>query len=183
MKRKGIAALFLCFLLWTVITDARAAEGEIILRTENACQVTLYPVATPEGQDYRMMQEYGGGKITFDDTLSGELAAWLAKKAQGGLTEKTDNGILRFPDLQEGLYLIVQTEAEANCSPFEPFLISIPWDGSQWQVEITPLPEEVPQTGDAIFRHLIIMLLSAATAAAFGRKCCSDWFDIGRKPE
>ena len=170
MKRGLFLLIVLCLMLQGVILRGYGAEGEISVRTVKKCQVSLYQVAVPEGCNYRLETRYGGGLLTFDDTLSSDLAAWLSQRAENGITQEMEQGIVRFSNLEEGLYLVVQTDAEETLEKFAPFLVCIPWDGSMWQVEVTPFPEEVPRTGDRFWLTLIVLLGSGTTLMSLGKK-------------
>lgn len=167
VKRKLIVSVLLCVLLLSVRMDAWAMEGKITVRTAEACHVTIYKVAAPEGMNYRLLECYGGGLMTFDDTLSPDLAAWLAGRVKDGITKETEQGAAEFFDLEEGLYLVVQT---GDTETFAPFFVSIPWDGSMWQVEVTPFPEESPQTGDEIYAYFVLWIVSAMAVVLVQRK-------------
>lgn len=169
MKRKLIVSVLLCVLLLSVRMDVWAMEGKITVRTAEACHVTIYKVAAPEGMNYRLLECYGGGRMTFDDTLSPDLAAWLAGRVKDGIIKETEQRIAEFFNLEEGLYLVVQT-GEAENGRFEPFLVSIPWDGSMWQVEVTPFPEESPQTGDEIYAYFVLWIVSVMGVVLVQRK-------------
>ena len=82
------------------------------------------------------------------DILSANLAAWLNERAQNGYIKDTDIwGDTLFDDLPAGLYLVAQPSTPSEQKPFEPFLITMPWDGYVW--DITVDLEELPQTGSA----------------------------------
>ena len=164
--RKILVLMAVCFLL---PVTANAAEGEIRVRTERACQISVTMVAKPEGTDYRLLDTYGGGLLAFDDTLSSDLAAWLTNKTQNAEGKETEQGIAVFSGLEEGLYLVTHTGGE---NPFLPFLVCIPWDGAMWQVEVTPFPEEMPQTGDEIAGSVMLLFSSASGLLVLKRKKC-----------
>lgn len=184
---KGKMQIFLVVLLLVPVLamQVSAAEGSICIRTEEDCEVTVYYVAEPDGIHYRLLDSYGGGLLTFDDTLSTDLAAWLAGRTVDGIAMETEQGIAVFSDLEEGLYLVVQTKGEKGKNPFAPFLVSIPWDGYIWEVEVTPFPEETPQTGDAVLCDVFLLLFSTALlvikAAPYQRKWHSRWVYTGQK--
>ena len=62
-----------------------------------------------------------------------------------------------------GLYLAVET---GGTGEFAPFLISLPWDGDTWNLDVKPerdgIPAEIPQTGD----KSVVVISSWVMAAA-----------------
>ena len=160
MKGKLLGIFVVLLLVPVMVLDVFAASGSLRVRTEQKGQVEVCFVAEANGPVYQLLDEYGGGRLTFDDTLSPELALWLANRSQEGIKENTDAGVAVFTDLQEGLYLVKQTEGERT---FAPFLVSIPWDGSMWDLEVTPISAEQPQTGDDIICSLVIWIAAAGT--------------------
>lgn len=151
MVRKGLC-LLLVMLLGVLVMPAEASSGAIRVDIGGEGEVTLYRVGILEREHYRLSDEHGGGTVTFDDILLPELAAWLAQRSQGGISRETEQGIAEFTGLSEGLYLAVQTREGENDTRFAPFLISLPWDGDTWILDVRPqmtLPlADTPQTGD-----------------------------------
>lgn len=165
MKRVLAGMIVLFVILPLIALDAFAAEGVIRIVLREDGEVTVCLVGVPEGDHHRLLDAYGGGEVSFDDSLSNELAAWLAQKKRDGITKSLENGVAEFTGLEEGLYLVAQTKGEKGKEKFAPFLVSIPWDGNMWQVEVTPMPPEPPQTGDGIFFFLCMFVLSAGILA------------------
>ncbi len=102
--------------------------------------------------------------------LAERLRKFAAEKQITGLSTRDINemGIVRFGDLELGLYLVVQNKAAAGYEKLAPFLVSVPymWNGSyiydvssrpKTELEKTPVPTEpqptkpsgpnLPQTG------------------------------------
>ena len=142
-------------------TPAKAAEGSIRVKTGGQ-DVSLYYLGQSEATGYRLLKAYGGGYLTFDDTLSSELAAWFAGKADSGIPGVQDANGTVFAGLQEGLYLV--------CGEFEPFMVTLPWDGFYWEVEVDPMNSTVPQTGDGASIAILTMVVSGAGMAVLGRR-------------
>lgn len=142
---------------------AAGASGSIQLQVE-AGVVTLYRVGDPVDTGYRLTEEYGKGLITLQDAISPNLAMWLAERVHGGVEmEPNEEGIIEYPDLPEGLYLLIQTETPEGEKPFAPFLVSIPWDGIVWDIQADPTPElETPKTADdsQILLWVMMMVMS-----------------------
>ena len=155
----AIAAMAVCLAI-----PASAAEGSIRIETDRM-PVIIRQVGMQQGNGFRLMEPYGGGYLTFDDILSNELAVWLTRKDGEEIHGKTENGSVFFSGLEEGLYLVESRGQEA----FSPFLISIPWDGSEWEINIAP-EDAVPQTGDKIGGSIFTLAASMAGFALLGRR-------------
>ena len=71
-----------------------------------------------------------------------------------------------FADLEEGLYMLVQTERIDGFYPIQPILLTIPQE-EQWDVRIfrepVPIVTELPQTGQSPvpFFGILGMIFSA----------------------
>ena len=177
MIRRLLCIFFaFCMVLGMGITVSAAAPTGSLLVYAKGGEVTLYRAGDVEGSGFRLTEAFGGGYVTFQDSLSENLASWLAERAEGGTTLKADkDGVVSFPDLEEGLYLVVQTEAASGYYPFNPFLVNIPWDGYEWDMDAKPkmelLPKQSPQTGDDILPAVAAMLLSGmGLAFCLGRR-------------
>lgn len=131
--------------------------------------VTLYQVGTKTGDGYRIAEGFGGGIVRQEDADSGKLAQWLAETAgESGLTMLLDaDGSAFFSDLEEGLYILIQTERMDGFYPIYPVLLTVPHE-SEWNVEIyrepVPVVTEIPKTGQSPipFLGILGMILSAA---------------------
>lgn len=143
----GITLLALLFLL--VFSAAAAPLGSIRIITKGGT-VALYRVGDFEDTHFRLLDAYGGGEVTFDESLSPGLAEKLVQQARNGYVKAADlNGAVEFQGQEAGLYLVVQRSTPQGYEPFAPFLVSLPWDGDQWNVKAEPKLEGVqPQTGD-----------------------------------
>lgn len=155
MKRKLLSFVLAVVLLWSFAAGAQAVSGSIRVNVGQEARVSLYLVGSWEDGGYRLLEQYGGGWLSFDDALSEDLAQWMATRAQGGISRETKDGTVKFTDLNEGLYLVVPEGAK-----FRPFFVSLPWDGSVWEMEINPEAEETtPQTGDYVGLRLSAVLM------------------------
>ena len=166
MLRKILCVVFgLAVLLGSTSALAAPRTGTIGIMLEREGAVTLYRVGDAGESSYRLLDCYGGMEVSFDDILSPDLAAWLAQEVTGGTERKAVDGLVTFTELEQGVYLLVQTSAPGYY-PFSPFLVSIPWDGDQWSVQANPkiaeLLEEIPHTGDngILFAAMALMLVS-----------------------
>ena len=152
MTRKLFSLAAMLLVLYRIVLPASGTSGSITVELDASVKVSLYLVGAWEDGGYRLLEPYGGGFLTFDDILSDDLARWLAGRAEGGISRETDQGAVKFTDLNEGLYLVAQTPEGAVEQKFSPFLVSLPWDGNRWDVQIVPqvtdAMTELPQTGD-----------------------------------
>lgn len=166
MKRKMLCAVLILAMLAVIRLPVRANTGTIRVDIGGAGEVTLYRVGILDRDHYRLSDEHGGGEVTFDDVLLPELAAWLAARASGGISRETEAGIAEFTGLSEGLYLAVQTGERLGYEDFAPFLISLPWDGEVWYLDVKPemylLPPATPQTGDRRFVIVSSWIMAAS---------------------
>ena len=144
---KGFSLMAMLTLLTFHVAAAPLGSVQIITKGGT---VALYRVGDFEDNHFRLLEDYGGRKVTFDETLSPELATNLVQYARSGYVKAADlNGIVEFNGQEPGLYLVVQRTAPQGYELFAPFLVSLPWDGDQWEVKAEPKLEGVqPQTGD-----------------------------------
>lgn len=139
---------------------ARAAEetGSIRVTLQNGetlvpdGAVALYLVAAPMDEDYRLTEAFGGGVIREGEALSPALAKWLAETIDTEGWEKVlDNfGSAEYRELDEGLYLLVQTQRSTGYHTMEPMMVQIPCQ-MQWHVQAYPMMNEItlPPTGQS----------------------------------
>ena len=124
--------------------------------------VTLYQVGTETEEGYRITQDFGGGIVRPEDSGSEKLAQWLAETAaetgESMLLDADGNAV--FSDLEEGLYMLVQTERIDGFYPIQPILLTIPQE-DQWDVKIVrepvPVVTELPRTGQSPIPFLSIL--------------------------
>lgn len=157
MRRK-IGCIFFAIILLTGLGRPAAAAEEtgsirVTLKSSGG-ELTLYHVGSPAPGGYRLENDFGGGLIKEEDVYSPILAQWLAETAEEGgkplLLDADDSA--EFSRLEEGLYLLMQTETEYGRYPIEPFLVALPYDG-QWNIQANPktqrIEAESPQTGQS----------------------------------
>lgn len=136
-------------------------------------------------------------ELSQENLNSPELAAVFAEQVSGEGIEPivSEDGLIRFEDLELGLYLIIQTEASEGFEPLNPFLVSVPMyeDGHyvyevnaegkfQLHQETEPTAEPtgtpgpgLPQTGQLnwpipVLAVLGLGLFSIGWVLCFGRK-------------
>lgn len=158
MKKRMICAIAALVLALGSPARAMAAQsGSIRIWLGKAGEVTsggsvtLYRVGEAVGVGYRLSEAFGGGMVTWEDTLSMSLAAWLAERTDFvGIQLQLDaDGYADFTDLSDGLYLLLQEQAVPGHEPMEPILVELPYEGL-WNIQVNPrkLPLETPSTGD-----------------------------------
>lgn len=171
MLRRIINVMTLGVVFLFSVSALASQLGSIRVETEGGT-VALYRVGDFEETHFRLLPAYGGNTVTFDEILSSELAEELAAIAQGGHVKAADiYGQVLFTDREPGLYLLIQRTAPEGYAPFAPFLVSLPWDGDQWEVRAQPkLDEEQPKTGD---ERSPMTWLGTLILAAGGMLCCA----------
>lgn len=149
MRKRIFSILVAVMAVVLLAVPAAALEtGSILVKTWGGA-VALYRVGSQNGQEFWLNEEYGGGSVTLEEILSPNLAQWLDAQAKSGVIKAPDiYGEALFTDLEPGLYLLAQRSAPVGKEPFEPFLISVPWDGSQWHLRIDTEAVIQPQTDD-----------------------------------
>jgi len=175
--RKGFAIITLALigvLLTPTVAEAAETRGSICVKLEAGDlpvingAVTLYQVGIREEDGYRITEGFGGGIVRQEDTDSDKLAQWLAETAEdNGMTLLLDaDGTAVFSELEEGLYMLVQTERVDGFYPIYPELVTIPRDG-QWNIQFArepvPVVTEIPKTGQSPmpFLGILGMVLSS----------------------
>lgn len=180
MVRRMVLLLAAAALLTAMGLPACAAgEGEIRISLHygdmaaGGGEAALCRVAEPAGQDYKLLDAFGGGLIKGEDIQAPELAQWLAERSgELGVRRLLDaDGEAVFSNLEEGLYLAMQTEAPEGYCAFAPFLIPVPL-GNQWEIQANPktrqLLTESPKTGQhpaPIFAAMGLVLTGLGIAA------------------
>lgn len=174
--RKGIWLLCLVVCLFGLTPVAAAAEnkGSIHVRLDAGelpvinGAVTLYQVGVKVEDGYRITEGFGGGIVRQEDADSEKLAQWLAETAgETGMTMLLDaDGNAVYSELEEGLYMLVQTERMDGFYPIYPVLLRLP-NANRWDVQVyrepVPVVTEIPQTGQSPtpFFGILGMILSS----------------------
>lgn len=173
MMRKVLSVLFcLGVLLGSVSAMASEQMGTIGVMLDQEGAVTLYRVGEICGESFHLFPGYGGETVNFDQIISPELASILAQEAAEGSTQRAVDGLVTFTGLEQGIYLLVQTEVEEGSYPFSPFLVTIPWDGDQWTVHSKPKTAQdlLPKTGQDLRLLLGAGMMLASALGLMG--CC-----------
>ena len=79
-----------------------------------------------------------------------------------------------FPDLEEGLYMLVQTQRMDGFYPILPMLLTVPRDGI-WDVREyrnpAPIVTEIPKTGQTMIPYFgILGMISSGSGLVLCRK-------------
>ncbi len=181
---RKIAGYFFTGVLFLGLSiSANAAQGGLLRVHLDAGELpvtkgalTIYRAGTPTEEGYRIAEGFGGGMVKQEDALSPHLAQWLAETQ--GVPGKTINldvdGNVAFSNLEDGLYLITQTERMDGFYPIRPFLVQIPEQGQReiWaEPKTEPIVMDNPQTGQPIGPLLGAMGL---VASGVGLYLCVD---------
>ena len=109
-----------------------------------------------------------------------ELAQWLAESAEeAGMSMLLDaDGNAVFSELEEGLYMLVQTERIDGFYPIYPVLLTIPQEDN-WDVLVhkapVPVVTELPKTGQSPIPFLgVLGMVLSATGLLLCRKKIRD---------
>lgn len=178
--KKVICLLCLTLGLFVAAPAAAAAEfrGSIQIELEAGDlavtngAVTLYQVGVKTEEGYRIREHFGGGMIRQEDIGSDNLARWLAESAmESGNSMLLDaDGFAVFPELEEGLYLLVQTERMDGFYPINPILLTVP-EENRWDLRIyrepVPIVTDNPKTGESPMLFLGILGMVFSTAGLF----------------
>lgn len=189
MKRR-IIALLLAAAVLSLSAAARAAEmkGSIEVKLDAGelpvtnGAVTMYLVGVPTEEGYRLLDRYGGGVVRSEDAASRNLAFWLGELADSGKELLLDvDGRAVFSGVEEGLYLIEQTQRMDGFYPFRAFLAEIPAGGrwtQRFEPAVLPITDEPPRTGD-MTTYLAVL---GMTLSGGGLVCCGIWGKRRKQP-
>ena len=186
--RKGMWLVCVAVWLFSLSTVASAAEnrGSIQVKLEAGDlpvingAVTLYQVGDKVEEGYRIREAFGGGIIRQSDADSEKLAQWLAESAEeAGMSMLLDaDGNAIFSELEEGLYMLVQTERIDGFYPIYPVLLTIPQEDN-WDLLVhkapVPVVTELPKTGQSPIPFLgVLGMVLSATGLLLCRKKIRD---------
>ncbi len=132
-------------------------DAEILL---DDVEFVLYYVGSVNGEQWKIADEFLKAEIPLENDESSErkkqaeqLYAYALNKKIEGNIQKTDvNGITKFTNLKEGVYLVAQVEdwQRSGIGTFHssPFFVSVPSEISgilTWEVVSKPKGEWIPQ--------------------------------------
>lgn len=184
MLRRMWVLLFAAMLLPYLGMQAAAAEetGSIRVTLQSGGEaaadgtVTLHRVGQRVSEGYRIVEAFGGGIVREEAALSPYLAQWLVElEGDVGIPGSLDaDGSVEFPRLEEGLYLLVQTETNEAFLTIHPFLVTLPYEG-QWNIQAYPKTQKVvtepPPTGQ---HPAPILGAMGMVVAGVGLVLCAD---------
>lgn len=141
--------------------------------------MAVHYVGSKAAEGYRITDAFGGGMVKEEDALSPQLARWLAEMAGEGTKVLLDaDGNVTFSNLEEGLYLLTQTEKIDGFYAVDPFLLTIPLDG-RFHLQVNPVPEPIvtdlvqpdnPRTGED---PLLVLSLFGVLLSGTGLWLCA----------
>lgn len=191
--RKGLMYLALLAVLIFVPLSARGAEesGSLRIRMQyedrnvSGGVITLYSVGRWTHEGFSFAGPFAKCGLDVEDLqpeTAAALAAFASEREIPGQSQAVSNsGTVLFADLEEGLYLAVQTGVAPGYLPMNPFLIRIPQEinGSKiYHIEARPklTPEDspkdpqLPQTGQLKWPVPVLLTGGAALlmVACFG---------------
>ena len=130
------------------ITISLCYDGQAL----NSCSLTIRRVGqlVVGGSDDQFgligaLQEEGPAlDDLMDPSLAQALAVLADEKQLPALTAEIKDGLVIFPDLETGLYLVTQSPEDATegFAPIQPFLISLPqWMDETYVYDVTASPK------------------------------------------
>lgn len=170
MKKSLIFALCCALLLSVLSISALAVEvpdydrkGSISITMTYQGEVvkggslTLYRVADVAHDNgnyfFEYTSDFAGCEVPVDDPSTSRIAEALAKivkdkSLKGTVKSISSKGEVTFPDLEIGLYLLIQTRAATGFNAVSPFLVSVPGRENEsyvYDVDASPKVELEPK--------------------------------------
>lgn len=180
------AVLQLLLLLCCLQVQAQTTGAITVVMPTSGGSLTLHPVGQLTGESAAVLTgAFASSGVSLTDLHDPETAAQLAdyarqQKITGVNQPVTQEGTVLFPDLQEGLYLIVQEETASGQLPICPFLAAIP-EGENYAVEARPKTQSqpdptepdstTPETGDRSL-WLMIPVVACMVFSGIGAGLC-----------
>lgn len=161
---KIVSALFVLMLMVSLVFSVSAEEfdpsrlGSITITLRNqqdklpvaGGEIALYKVADAKLADYNLAFAFTGDfrdcQLPIENYHIADFAQKIASyieehKIQGTAALTDGNGVAKFADLTQGLYMVAQTNAAEGFSAFAPFMVQLPITlDSQWvyDIDVTP---------------------------------------------
>lgn len=176
MKRRFLIVLCAALMVCTLAVRVCAVEGvdmdrkgsiSITMRYQDGLvpggTLTIYRVAQVLEEDgnysFGFVEEFADCGLSLEvlnEQLAKDLMDYAVVEALVATTGQiSEEGFVRFTDLELGLYLVVQYDPAEGFSPVSPFLVSVPGtdgegyvydvDGSP-KLSLEPAPTEPPET-------------------------------------
>ncbi|MCD8130149.1 MAG: SpaH/EbpB family LPXTG-anchored major pilin [Lachnospiraceae bacterium] len=118
------------------------------------------PVYTDGDSDYFTSNQIMGAladSLADSNTVKTALETWISDQSTAAYGSTNDNGQIVFDDLEQGLYLVVETAVTANVgTTTDPFFVSLPLsvsDGSGWIYDVYVYPKN--QTSEPTIDKLV----------------------------
>jgi len=174
MFRKIVCMLFLAGILLVFAFPVRAEDNHGTIRVVPDWagsrvvdgQVGLYRIGELTSEGCRITDGLADWIIDRQEILTDGFLQWaLVQSWDGGKgSQLADEQGAFFDDLEDGLYLVVQTVPACGFSAFQPFFVTLP---VQTHMDVTVNPQitaltEIPRTGDYPAPIFMAMLLSFA---------------------
>lgn len=129
----------------------------------SGAEITLYRVAGAYTFGYQLSyvftDDFKGCGMNLDnlrqDGLETHLATYASAQNLSGIaSKKTDaSGLVTFPDLETGLYLVLQTKTTNGYYAMDPFLVSVPMTiANEWVYDVDASPKVEVNTDTATTR-------------------------------
>lgn len=183
MLRRMWTVLFAVMLLPYLGMQAAAAEmGSIRVTLQKDGEavpggtVVLHRAGQRVSDGYRIVDAFGGGIVREEDAMSPHLAKWLVELGGDmGTAQAVDaGGSVEFTGLEEGLYLLVQTESGGDFQTVRPFLVTLPYEG-QWNIQAYPKAQKIVTEPPATGQHPAPLLgAMGMVVAGVGLVLCVD---------
>lgn len=184
MGRKFVCMLFAVGVLMLSVPPASAGGQGIIQVTPQergtpvpGGKVTMYAIGKAVEGGYRLSAELADWTVDVTEIFDPDLARWLAENIRAEGISKTvgDAGLVEFTGLEEGVYLMVQTQAAPGYQPFRPYIVVLPMSGQEWKAPTCPkvnrLEGDNPKTGDTqLLMGAVGMAVSGAGLWMCGRR-------------
>ena len=115
-------------------------------------RVSLCYVGSKLSKGYQVTDGLANWFLEEEELGESDWAKWLQHRAaaEGRQSAVIQESGAVFSDLQEGVYLIEQTDTAPEFSLFEPFLLTVP-NGNAWDIIVRPNVrslKESPRTAD-----------------------------------
>ena len=165
------AGLAIVFGLPTFAAQSSGSIHVISGRRDNRVisgQVTLYRIGELTAESCRITDGLADWIVSRQEVMTEDFLHWALSQSWKNkwICDVSEEQGAEFHDLEEGLYLVVQTEAGPGYSVFAPFLVALPDEGNMdvtIPVGVSDI-SEIPRTGDHPAPIFMAMLLSLGIA-------------------
>lgn len=192
-----VAALIFCQLVSFVNVSAETADdkGSIHVNLNDlgtdfdGVKLTCYKVGVPlesNAVEWALTEEFASSDVVFNSletasdniNAASKLSAMAKENNVAGITAEADeNGVVKFENLDMGIYLIVQTDS-AKYGLVNSFLVSVPYENAEgnWVMDVetqtkgehfapTPPP---PQTGQESSNNTLLIFICGVSVILIG---------------